>query len=115
MSNGNKTTKALATIGAIHLTVNTLAGVYKAYLTQRLGPEYAEWRANNRAERYRRNNRLTRHFIGMCEKHGLTMNARFHRWLLSVTDRLDTHTEQAGRDPDEYIHRAQEQVNRDRM
>ena len=115
MSNGNKATKALATIGAIHLTFNTLAGVYKAYLNRRLGPEYAEWRANNRAERYRRNDRLGRQFIGMCEKHGLTTTARFYRWLLSVTDRLDAHTEQAGRDPDEYIHRAQEQVNRDHL
>lgn len=116
MSNGNIITKTLAAIGGAHLTLNTLAGVYKAYLTQRLGPEYAEWRANNRAERYRRNNRLTRHFIGMCEKHGLTTSARFYRWLLSVNDWLDTHTEQVDlEDATRRFQNAQEQVNRDRM
>ena len=116
MSNRNIITTVLATIGATHLTLNALARMHRAYLTQRLGPEYTEWRANYRAERYRRNDRLIRHFITMCEKRGLTMNARFYRWLVDTVQKLDPDTKQADlEEATRNFQRAQERVNRDRV
>lgn len=100
MSSWNIITPVLATIGATHLTLNALSSMYKAHLKHRLGPEYAEWRANNRAERYRRNDRLTRQFITMCEKHGLTMSAKFYRWLLEVANRIDTRGNKGASSPE---------------